>query len=136
MQFKDLMMVLVVIGIVAFCVAGAAYTLNEQYNTSDLNLSVVDSVSDDMDNVNEVANSSYSLVSSGEMSAGGYLGVIFNSIGNFLKGILEIVFTPFKWIAEAGNYLGIPSTITIGITTLLLIAAIFAIVAAILRKSI
>lgn len=127
-------MVLVVISILAFCVAGAAYTLNAEYNTDSLNLSVVDDVGNDMNNINQVANNSYNLVNSGEMSAGGYLGVIFNSIGNFLKGILEIITIPFKWIISAGNYLGIPSFITTGIITLLLIAAVFAIIAAILRR--
>lgn len=136
MQLKDLMMVLVVISIFAFCVAGATYSLNSQYNTGSLNLTVVDDVGDDMDNVNAVANSSASLVSGGEMSAGGYLGVIFNSIGNFLKGIFEVIFIPFKWIASAGNELGIPKEITYAFTTLLLIAGVFAVISAILRKNV
>ena len=136
MQLKDLMMILVVICITTFCIAGAVYSLNEQYGGDDLNLSVIDDVGDDIDSVNDVANSSANLVSSGEMSAGGYLGVVFNSIGNFLKDIFDIIIMPLNWLASAGKELGIPREVTLGVTTLILIVGAFAVVSAILRKAV
>jgi len=136
MQLKDMFMMLVIIGLFGFCIAAATYSLYSEYNEDNMELKVIDDMQEDVENINEAAESSKSLVTGGDISAGGILGVIFNEIGAFLKMVLDMILIPFKWLAAAGEELGIPKPITTALITLIIIAAVFAVVSAILKKNV
>jgi hypothetical protein len=137
MQIKDMMIVFVVVGIVAYCCSGMVYLLNQEYNPgTTVNLSVIDSMNRSLSSSTNNASGLYNLVNGNQtITAGGVTGVIFNGIGNFFKAIFNIISMPFAWIIEGGNLLGIPEPIYTAIVTIILLALTFAIIGAILRRT-
>jgi hypothetical protein len=136
MQIKTLMMVLIVAGILALCAGGALYSLNSQYNTEPVNISIIDDAGDDINTITTTANDSYNLVSGGDqISAGGVTGVIFNGIGNFFVLVAKTITTPIKWIFNMAIMFGIPAAIVYAVSALLIIGITFAILSAILRRT-
>lgn len=136
MQIKDYLIVMVIIGILAYAIGGSIFVLNREYNTEAVNVSVIDGMANDLDSLNSNVNSTYGIVAQpNSVSAGGVFGIIFNSIGNFLLSIFNIVTLPFKWVATIGTTFGIPSAITTGVVTLLLIGITIAVVTIILRRT-
>lgn len=137
MQLKDFMMLMVVVGVIAWCSAGMVYMLNADYNAGQsVDIGVIDNMGNDLNSVNQQVNSTYLIVNgNNSISAGGVYGVLFSGIGNFFKSIFSIITMPFKWIIEIGNVIGLPPVITTAIISLLLIAITFAVIGAILRRT-
>ena len=136
MQLKDYLIVLVIMGLVMWCISGSVYLLNSEYNTDTVNISVIDSMGGDLDELNSKVNSTYNTVASPDsVSAGDAVVAVFSGIGNFFLSIFNIVAMPFKWISTIGSSFGIPSVVTIALVTLLLIGITFAVVKAILQKT-
>lgn len=137
MQIKDFLIVLIVVGLVAYCASGAVYILNLGYNpNSPTTLPVIDDMGNDLNAGSGNATAIYNIVNTNQtITAGGVTGVIFNGIGNFFNSIFNMITMPIKWIVSLGQYLGIPPVIYTAITTILLIALTLAVISAILRRT-
>jgi hypothetical protein len=136
MQLKDYLIVLVIMGLVMWCIGGSVYLLNKEYNTDSVNISVIDDMGGDLDALNSNVNQTYGTVAKGgSVSAGGVAGIIFNSIGNFFLSVFNIITMPFRWMASIGTTFGIPSIIITAIISIILIGITFAVVRTILGRS-
>jgi len=135
MLLKDYLITFVLIGIVAFSIAGAVFYLNQEYNEEPTNLSMVEKMNN-LEKMQESSESLYNIVKTGSITPGGVTGALFSGIGAFFQLILTIAVLPFEWIVSFAEYFGIPSQFAIAIMIILIICVTFAIISAILRKNI
>lgn len=136
MLIKDFMIALVVFGLVAYCIGGAVYVLNAEYNTTPIDIDVIDDMGDDVSGIQTTSTSLYGSIGNSSITAGGESGALFEGIGNFFKVITGVVTTPIRWVLTLGNEFGIPNYVIVALTTILILAITFAIINAIMRRGI
>ncbi|MEM5871294.1 MAG: hypothetical protein QW051_00305 [Candidatus Aenigmatarchaeota archaeon] len=134
MLIKDYFIILVVVGIVIFSASSFIYGMNSQYSNDTIDLSTLES-GNKLNEMQEKTESIAKTIEEEEISAGGVANVLFRGIGAFFLIILSIVKMPFQLIYDAAFTLGIPSPISTGISVLIMGSILFAIIAAILRRT-
>ena len=135
MLLKDFMIALVIVGLVAFCVGGAFYSLNAEYNNATTNISLIDEYGKTLNDTQGTASSLYNITTGSSITAGGITGALFSGIGSFFQILIQAVTTPIRLITMTGETFGIPIQITLAVVTILVIAIVFAIISAILKKT-
>lgn len=136
MLIKDFMIALVIFGVVAYCIGGSIYVLNAEYNTTPIDLAIIDNMGDDVEGIRSTSTSLYGSIGNNSITAGGESGALFEGIGNFFRVITGIITTPIEWILTLSNEFGVPNYIAVSLVTLLVLALTFAIINAIMRRGV
>ncbi len=135
MLLKDLMTILIIIGIIAFAAGGFYYSLNQEYNNETTEIELIEEYGESLNAAKNATASLYNQTQTSGISAGGITGVLFSGIGSFFQVLLQAITTPIRLIVLTAEQFGIPQEIYIGVVTLLILGATIAVISAILKKT-
>jgi hypothetical protein len=135
MKLKDFMIIMVVISLLALCVAGFIGGLNSEYNSTPTNISLIDAYAAKLNNSKTMTTNLYNAAGSGGITAGGITGALFSNIGSIFQLILSSVTVPIELITLTASNFGIPPLITLSVITILILVIVFAIISAILGRT-
>jgi hypothetical protein len=133
MKLKDLMVVVLLVGLIAFAMTGVVYELNSSYG-SNANISVLQGYSESLGQSKNTSEQLLNTVQGGSITFGTLTGVIFSGIGTFFLIIIGFITTPVAWITSGVSALGIPIEVSIVLIGLLVVGIVFAIIYAILGR--